>query len=67
MNVDRHLLTGENVIEQKGEERKGKIPGTNFMRGFPGDSSGKEPACKYRRHKRLGFDPWVGKIPWRKP
>ena len=21
MNVDRHLLTGENVIEQKGEER----------------------------------------------
>ena len=28
--------------------------------------SGKEPACKCRRHKRRGFKPWVGKIPWRR-
>ena len=34
--------------------------------GFPGGTSGKEPACQSRRHKRCGFDPWVGKIPWRK-
>ena len=34
--------------------------------GFPGDISGKEPACQCRRHKRKGFDPWVGKIPWRR-
>ena len=27
---------------------------------------GKEPACPCRRHKRYGFDPWVGKIPWRR-
>ena len=33
--------------------------------GFPGVTSGKEPACQFRRHKSLGFDPWVGKIPWR--
>ena len=33
--------------------------------GFPGGTSGKEPACQCRRHKRCGFDPWVGKIPWR--
>ena len=26
----------------------------------------KELACHYRRHKRLGFDPQVGKIPWRR-
>ena len=26
--------------------------------------SGKESACQGRRHKRLGFDSWVGKIPW---
>ena len=26
----------------------------------------KEFACQSRRHKRCGFDPWVGKIPWRK-
>ena len=36
------------------------------LRGFPGGTSGKEPACQCRGHKRLGFDPWVGKIPWSK-
>ena len=25
----------------------------------------KVPTCKYETLKRLGFDPWVGKIPWR--
>ena len=34
--------------------------------GFPGGASGKEPTCQCRRYKRLGFDPWVGKIPWRR-
>ena len=29
-------------------------------------ASGKEPACQCRRCKRHGFDPWVGKIPWRR-
>ena len=29
-------------------------------------ASGKEPACQFRRHKRCGFDPWIGKIPWRR-
>ena len=28
--------------------------------------SGKESACQCRRHKRCGFDPWVGKIPLRR-
>ena len=32
--------------------------------GFPGGTSGKEPACQFRRQKRYRFDPWVGKIPW---
>ena len=32
---------------------------------FPGGSSGKELACQCRRPKS-GFDPWVGKIPWRR-
>jgi len=27
---------------------------------------GKEPACQCMRHKRLGFDPWVWKIPQRR-
>ena len=34
--------------------------------GFSGGASGKEPACQCRRHKRHGFDPWVGNISWRK-
>ena len=28
--------------------------------------SGKESACQYRRHRRLQFNPWVRKIPWRR-
>ena len=34
--------------------------------GFPRAASDKEPACQCRRCKRLWFDLWVGKIPWRK-
>ena len=30
--------------------------------GFPGGTSGKEPACQCRRHKRCGIHSWVGKI-----
>ena len=24
------------------------------------------PTCQFRRRERCGFDPWVGKIPWRR-
>ena len=30
---------------------------------YPGRSDGKEPTCQYRRQR---FDPWVGKVPWRR-
>ena len=33
------------------------------MMGFPGGASSKELACLCRRHKRLEFDHWAGKIP----
>ena len=39
---------------------------TFALRGFPGGAQGKEPACRGRRQKRRGFDPWVGRIPWRR-
>ena len=26
---------------------------------------GKEPACQFRKHKKLGLNHWVEKIPWR--
>ena len=38
---------------------------SSFLRGFPGDTSDKEPTCQCWRHKRPEFDPWVGKFPWR--
>ena len=37
-----------------------------LLLGLPRWLSGKEPACQCRRHKRCGFNPWVGKIPWRR-
>ena len=33
--------------------------------GFPGGTSGKEPACRCRVLKRHEFNPWVGRIPSR--
>ena len=33
---------------------------------FPGSTSGKEPTCQCKRHKRHGFDPWVRSMPWRR-
>ena len=37
-----------------------QAPGTAPARWL----SGEEPACQCRRLRRLGFDRWVGKIPW---
>ena len=34
--------------------------------GLPCGTSGKEPSCQCWICKRCGFDPWVGKIPWRR-
>ena len=33
---------------------------------FPGGANGIEPACQCRRCKRHRFNPWLGKIPWRR-
>ena len=37
-----------------------------LLPGFPGGASGKEPTCQCRGHKIHSFDPWIGKIPWRR-
>ena len=37
-----------------------------WVLSFPGGTSGHEPTSQCRRHKRCGFSPWVGKIPWRR-
>ena len=38
----------------------------SLLMDFSGGTSGKESACQCRRHKRCRFNPWVGKIPWRR-
>ena len=40
------------------------VPLTSWL--LPRWRSGKESACGCRRCGRLGFDPWVRKIPWRR-
>ena len=37
-----------------------------LIEGFPGGPSGKDHACQWRRLKRCGFNPLVGKILWRR-
>ena len=37
-----------------------------IIKGLPGGTSGKESGCWSRRGKTCQFDPWIGKIPWRR-
>ena len=39
---------------------------SEVIMGFPGCASGKESVCQWRICKKCEFDPWVGKIPWRR-
>ena len=50
------------------EARKGRCQmyRRHSLKGLLGGVSGKEPACRCRRHKRQRLHPWVGKIPWRR-
>ena len=38
----------------------------HLMEGLPRWLSGKASTCQSRRSKRCTFNPWVGKIPWRR-
>ena len=40
------------------------LPSPNTLPALPRWHSGTESLCHYRRCKRPGFHPWVGKIPW---
>ena len=42
------------------------MAGTILDKVFSGGASGKEPTCQCRRCKRFRFNPWVGKISWRR-
>ena len=42
------------------------FPVYQYCPGFPGGTRGKQSACQRRRRKRRWFNPWVGKMPWRR-
>ena len=54
------------------DEKKGGVtagtqalePAALSLKGLPWRLSGQESTCRCRKHKRRGFDSWVGKIPW---
>ena len=41
-------------------------PKVTYNYTFNSGTSGNEPTCQCRRHKRHPFSLWVGKIPWRR-
>ena len=57
-----HVELNRASLLKKRAKKKLKV---NLCQSFPDDSSGKEPASPWGRHRRCLFDPWVGKIPWR--
>ena len=55
--------------------REGKVIWSNYLRKISlvgiGKTtkwwhSGEESTCQYKRCRRCRFDPWVGKIPWKR-
>ena len=55
---------GEEEAAQTGAERS--LIASEHHRDLPSGTSDKEPSCQCRRRKRHRFNPWVGKIPWRR-
>ena len=55
-------------LQSVGSQKVGHDWTTNIHThiGLPRWLSGKESACQCRRYRRCGFDPWVGKSPWRR-
>ena len=49
-----------------GMESNFNSPQTCRLLEAPWWLSDKESACQCRRHKRCSFDPWSGRIPWRR-
>ena len=58
-DINHNSIVFGSTSKSKGNRSKNK------QMCFPHGTTGKEIAFQYRRHKRRGFSPWVGKIPWR--
>ena len=60
----KHRIETETLDKKKGICEQGKHKAHCWS--LPRWLDGKESTCHYRRCKRCGFHPWVGKIPWRR-
>ena len=60
--LTKNLVIKDSLTRQKQTSLTICIP----LWGLPRCRSGKESDCQCSRCKRHGFDPWVGKIPWRR-
>ena len=60
------LKDSEEALQGKGDLFWVGCSFCNRIRKNPGDSSGKEPACQCRKCENFRFNPWVGKIRWRR-
>ena len=57
--------TGEGRDVRESSQKRKHLSQTS-NKGKSNSTNGKEPTGQCRRRKRCRFDPWVGKIPWRK-
>ena len=59
------LSQRDSIFKGLRREKTWQITGTLTVMA-PWWPSGKDFACQCRQRKRCGFDPWIGKIPWRR-
>ena len=57
--------TGEGRDVRESSQKRKHLSQT-LNKGKSSSTNGKEPTGQCRRCKSCGFDPWVGRIPWRK-
>ena len=65
----RPLQSWESGSGDSAELKRGLLPFQQNLKGrhaSPRGHSGKGSTCQCRRLKTRGFNPWVGKIPWRR-
>ena len=58
----------QHIMCREGADTLGKKYICTYVWGFPSGASGRKPTCQCqcRRSKKCRFDPWIGKIPWRR-
>ena len=64
--LEKEMATHSSVLAWRIPGMRSHWVGRDWSDLAAASSSGKEPTCQCRRHKRHRFDPWVRKICWRR-